>query len=92
MTTGLKRYIKCCPTSGLTRITKCVDLGMRTAESFMITDAHELAGADDDGTNERVRLNPALALGSLGQSVTHPANVLMLQKIESPALGLCSER
>ena len=65
---------------------------MRSAESLVIACSDEMAVVDDDGTDQRIRLNPTESPGGLGQGPAHPLDVFILGEDSShaPRLGFSS--
>src|SRR5262245_23010284 len=73
---GFEGDVKSGPTSGVTGTAKGVDLGMGAAIALMPAFANELSLADDDGTDQRVRLDKPSAPFRQLQCSRHPAIVV----------------
>ena len=63
MATGLERHVERGSACRVAGAPQSDDLGVRTAESLVVAGADELAVANHDGADQRVRLDRTSALG-----------------------------
>jgi hypothetical protein len=77
MTAGLEGDVKRCPARGLARRAERVHLGMRAAESLVMTDPDRVARLHHDGADQRIGLDRASAALGFGEGTKHPEGIVL---------------